>query len=137
MPQWTPDEARANLVKSHQAQRERWKKLKDREQLLDKLVQEAAERLASPVVTAGQPTDNPLLRLRLNNVNERIKECDARLQAALAEKEINGGLVKNLSMAMGVLDGIEQRLSGRPSPGSFKPVQPKVKAMGFTPPADS
>jgi len=135
--QWTPEQARANLPKSHQSHRDKRKKLKEREQLLDNLVKQAAERLVIPPVVAGQPNEDPLLRLRLNNVNARITECDARLQAALADDEVDGTLVKNLSTALGVLDGIEQRLSGRPGPGNLRPVAPRRQVATFTPPADS
>lgn len=136
MPQWTPDQARSYKEIASKARTAAAQARKIREKLLDKLVLEAAQRADVPKQDPSAQSPDPLLRLRLNNVNARLTECDNKLAEALQAKEVDGTLIKNLSTALGVLSELERTLSGRPMPGSLRPVAPRRQVAQFTPPVD-
>lgn len=127
MPQWTPDEARANMVKGHQAQRDRWKRLKQREQLLDELVNQAADKvLATPSPDDGSYAKQQvvIVREQLDRLHQRLRDCDD-----------DAGCLR-LATAIGKLGEYEAQLSNRPGPGNLRPTAPRRPGPAFTPPAE-
>jgi hypothetical protein len=137
MPQWTPEEARANAAKGQAARRARLKKLVEREALLDQLISEASTKAAMPTADPKLATDDSYLISRLAQVRAQLAALSKRMDDACNAPEIDAKALFALSGSYRQVQEMEQTLSGRPSPGSLRPSAPRRQAATFTPPSDA
>jgi hypothetical protein len=127
---FTPETARLAIVKSQAARKAN--RQRDRERLalatkaLELILETAAE---SPVQTPpiSPPTDEFIQR-RLARVREQLVRLDGMLSEATDSK-----VIKELSEALSRLQDQEQKLAGRPGPGTLKPKSPDGPSSKSTP----
>jgi hypothetical protein len=136
MPQWSPDEARRWSTKGHQSQSERVKRLAAREKLLDKLISQAAEQVATPIANPANGNPDIYLISRLAQVRAQLAALSLRMDEACAAPKVDAKALFALSGSYRQVQEMEQTLSGRPNPGSLRPQAPRRQAAPFTPPIE-
>jgi hypothetical protein len=136
MPQWSPDEARRWSTKGHQSQSERVKRLAAREKLLDKLISQAAEQVATPIANPANGNPDIYLISRLAQVRAQLAALSLRMDEACAAPKVDAKALFALSGSYRQVQEMEQTLSGRPNPGSLRPQAPRRQAAPFTPPVE-
>lgn len=69
----------------------------------------------------------------LARVREHLKTLNAKMDEQLAKPKLDTKSIRDLTDAISKLENVEQRLSNRPLPGSFRPVQGKAKRSSSSP----
>lgn len=83
--------------------------------------QSAALDLAQNPVKSPVGADDGYVMDRLERVRKQIDQLDSMIQAACSESDIDSAMIDKLTSALSRLSDIEQKLAGRPSPGSLRP----------------
>jgi hypothetical protein len=87
---------------------------------------QAAKRARQAAIASSGLPDDPYLRERLKETREDIVKARARLGKAKSGSEFN-----RIADAIAKLSELERQLSGRPLPGTLKPVPAKPKGPVF------
>lgn len=111
-----------------------------RDQMLDRLIQEANDRTVQPAAQAPKEDECPdddFVSRKLERVRLQWNSLDEMLADQLSKSPLDAGAVDRLAAAICRVAELERTLANRPLPGSRRP-SPERRPTGctFTPPTE-